>query len=199
MPVVVARCGGLAGVAGGGLFAVWGYVHRDGAPSYFATAASALALVVPLLFLAALTGFYVRYTIGAGWLGGLGVILGSIGCARGVFDAVAGDPSRYLYAVGFGWAAPLLEWLFLVLIGLTMMGISTMRAVSRGWGSLPLVAGFLGLAYNLTDSGGLLEARVAHTVCGALFSSAWVALGVFLWSGKKPQDTKPPDSVLRRR
>jgi hypothetical protein len=196
MLTVLVRWGGLAGAAGGVLFAIWGYVHRDGAPSYFAMIANALALVVPMLFLAALVGLYARCKEGTGWLSGLGFILGSIGCARGVFDAVAGDPSRHLYAVGLGWTAPLLEWLFLVLVGLALMGIATMRAPLQGLSIPPLVIGFFGFAYSLTDSGSLFEARVAHMVCGILFSTTWVVVGILLWSEKRRHDTKSSDSVL---
>lgn len=180
---VLTRWGGLAGMFGGVLFAVWGYVHRDGAPSYFVATADTLAFVVPLLFLAALMGLYVPSRVATGWLGGAGFVFGSIGCARGVIDGATGEPSQYLYVAGYGWAAPLLDWLSLLVIGLTLLGAAAIWEAGPGiWCPLPLVISLFGWAYNLTDFGSLFEARFAHVVSGLLFSAGWMVLGFLLWS-----------------
>jgi hypothetical protein len=47
-------------------------------------------------------------------------------------------------------------------------------------GILLVVLGALGWAYYVTDSGAVLEARLAHVGFGALFSIGWIALGVVL-------------------
>ena len=48
------RTGTLGSIAGGLLFAVWGYLHQDNAPLYFNTIAHILAGIVPVLFLVGL-------------------------------------------------------------------------------------------------------------------------------------------------
>ena len=48
------RTGALGSMAGGLLFAVWGYLHQDNAPLYFNTIVHILAGIVPLLFMVGL-------------------------------------------------------------------------------------------------------------------------------------------------
>ncbi len=51
---------GLAAILGGVLFTVWGYIHRDYAPSYFTSIGYTLSFIVPLFFQIGMAGLYWR-------------------------------------------------------------------------------------------------------------------------------------------
>jgi hypothetical protein len=51
------RTGALGTMAGGLLFAVWGYLHQDNAPLYFNTIVHILAGIVPVLFMVGLASW----------------------------------------------------------------------------------------------------------------------------------------------
>src|SRR5688500_6073858 len=79
------RWSGLGAVLAGVLFAAWGYLHQGRAPQPPDAIASALGLVVPLLFLLGLAGFYVRSRERAGSrLGRIGFLFGFLGAGLGV-------------------------------------------------------------------------------------------------------------------
>lgn len=166
------------------LFATWGYVHADEAPWYFDAAAAVLTFVVPALFLAGSAGLYVLCEGRAGRIGKLGSVLCIAGSAMGVAYAVpwSAFATRQDWLSALAWLdTPLVWWLQVFLTGLPLVGIAAVRARTlRGLGVMLLVMGALGWAYYTTDSGAILEARLAHVVLAALFSLGWIALGIAL-------------------
>jgi hypothetical protein len=77
---------GLAAILAGVLFAVWGYIHGNDAPSYFTGIEDVLGFVVPLLFLVGLAGLCARCKRRSGRLGGIGFVLGFIGSGLGIVN-----------------------------------------------------------------------------------------------------------------
>ena len=182
----------MAAVLAGALFAAWGYLHRDAAPPPVAAVADKLDFVVPLLFLAGLVGLHARRRGGPNWLRRTGFLLGFLGSGWGVVHGVADIPAWYSYAGGKAGAS-LLNWLPLLLSGLTLVGIATIRVKAlRSWESLPLVTGVVGWAYYFTDSGGILQTRPGHVAFGALFSLGWIATGYALCSRGGPAKHQAP-------
>ncbi len=180
---ILLRGCGLAAILAGVLFVVWGYVHRDGAPAYLTHIANTLGFVVPLLFLLGLAGLCARCKGRVGRPGIIGLGLGCIGSAGGIVRSVVDMSAWYAYVAGKGWLYLVLDWLFLLLAGLTLAGLAAIRTgSSRRWGVLLLAMGTLGGIYFLTDSGSALEMRAVHIVCGVSFGLGWVALGYALWS-----------------
>lgn len=184
-PSAFGRWCGLGAILGGLLFAAWGYMHGNDAPSYFAAIEDALGFVVPLLFLVGLAGLYARCRGRAGRLGGVGFVLGFVGSGLGLvnrFEVV--HAPIWAYVVGArGWSPLLLIWLTWLLVGLTLVGITTIRTKALGgWDALPLATGLFGWVYYLTDSNSIVEAHSVHLAFGVLFSLSWVALGYALWS-----------------
>lgn len=184
------RWSGKGAALAGILFAAWGYFHKGRAPQPPDAVASALGLVVPLLFLLGLAGFYV-WSRGreGGWLGWIGFVFGFVGSGMGVVyrlldtAGIASTADRYGYAVGKGWPPQLFDWFPWLLIGLTSVGIASVAARSlRGWAPLPLAMGLFGWAYYLSDSGGIGQMQAVHVLFGVLFSLSWTLLGYFLWS-----------------
>jgi hypothetical protein len=182
-PAVI-RGGGLAAILAGVLFAVWGYIHRDNAPAHYTVVANTLAFIVPMLFLFGLAGLCSRCREQAGWLGLMGFGLGCIASTEGIVRAGVDMTFWYAYVPDKGWLYLILDWLSLLLISLTLLGIATIRTkVVRRWGGLLLSMGILGWAYCLTDSGGVIETRPWHIAFGMLFSLSWMILGYSLyWS-----------------
>ena len=91
----------------------------------------------------------------------------------------------------------LLDWLFWLLVGLTLVGIATTwRRTVRGWGTLLITIGLFGWVYYITQEsfgwahiidftnlvGSTAEVRLIHVTSGVLFSLSWVTLGYALWS-----------------
>ena len=88
----------------------------------------------------------------------------------------------YAYVAGKGWLNLILDWQSLLLAGLALVGIATVRTKAiRPWGALLLTMGTLGWAYSLTDSGSAVETRPGHVAFGILFSLSWVVLGYALY------------------
>jgi hypothetical protein len=123
---------GRAAVLGGVLFAAWGYIHRDGAPWYFTTVANMLAFIVPLLFLTALVGLYIRCGGRVGWLGGMGFAFGFIGSAYGIVDSLVDLPSWHLYVSSKYLLPLLLGWLPMLCLGLMMIGVTPLGRNAPG-------------------------------------------------------------------
>jgi hypothetical protein len=172
------------------LFAAWGYLHRDGASARVDAIVGALGVVVPLLFLVGLSGFYAwsRRRV-ARRLGQIGFILSCIAAGLGIFYRVlelsgtADAADRYSYLAGKGWTPQLFDWLPWLFTGLVLVGIASMwTGTIRGRDLLPLVMGLFGWAYYLSDSAGMVQMRLAHILFGALFSLSWIVLGYLLWS-----------------
>jgi|SRR5215216_456393 len=191
---------GPGAVLAGVLFAAWGYFHKGSAPQPPDAIASALGLVVPLLFSLGLAGCYVWSRGRTGWwLGWLGFVFGFIGSGLGVayrlldIAGIATTADRYGYAVGKGWPPQLFDWFPWLLVGLTLIGIASVKTRSlRGWAPLPLVMGLFGWAYYLSDPGGIVQMQVVHVLFGVLFSLGWVLLGYLLWSKGAGRHTGVP-------
>jgi hypothetical protein len=182
--ILLVRLGGFGSLLAGALFATWGYVHRNDAPWYFDALATTLSFVVPALFMVGLTGLYVLCEGRVGRIGKLGLVLSVAGSAMGVAYTVPWSDfaKREEWLSSLAWLdIPLLWWLQVFLAGLPLVGIAAVGIRTlRGLGILLLVMGTFGWAYNITDSGAVLEARLAHVVLGALFSLGWIALGLAL-------------------
>jgi hypothetical protein len=182
--ILLVRLGGFGSLLAGVLFATWGYVHRNEAPWYFDALATTLSFVVPALFMVGFTGLYVLCEGRVGRIGKLGLVLSVAGSAMGVayafpWSAVA---KREDWLSSLAWLdTPLVWWLQVFLAGLPLVGLAAVGTRTlRGLGILLLAMGAFGWAYYTTDSGAVLEARLAHVVLGALFSLGWIALGLAL-------------------
>jgi hypothetical protein len=186
------RWSGTGAVLAGILFAVWGYVHKGSASQPPDPIASALGLVVPLLFLLGLVGYYVRCRgQAAWWLGWIGFVFGFAGSGLGVayrlldIAGIASTADRYGYAVGKGWPPQLFDWFPWLLIGLTLIGMASVRTGSlEGWAPLPLAMGLFGWTYYISEPGGIAQLRAIHVLFGLLFSLSWIGLGRLLWSSE---------------
>ena len=197
------RTGALGTMAGGLLFAVWGYLHQDNAPLYFNTIAHILAGIVPVLFMVGLATLWIRSAGRATRLVHMGIIVAfigsTLGVVRGLLDIAV--PTFYPHNALSGRVLIVLDvWtltLFvgLLFVGLALVGTRTLRVL----GSLLLAMGSFGLAYRFTDSGAIFEARLVHVGLGALFSLGWVAVGLALWKKDRsqPQDHASEAKVTR--
>jgi len=179
------------------LFLAWGYLHRDpvavflaktGAPLYLRL----LAFAVPVLFLTALIGLFVRLARGMGALGGAGFVLAFCGLGLGaVQGAVKTGPligPMNAYLLESGVPEQLLGWLPPLLAGLVLIGTATVRTGALGrWSGLPLVAGLCGWIYQLTDL--IAGLRVVHVAFGVLFGLCWMGLGRALSAGRQERAT----------
>jgi hypothetical protein len=201
------RTGALGSMAGGLLFAVWGYLHQDNAPLYFNTIVHILAGIVPLLFMVGLATLWIRSAGRATRLGHTGIIVAFIGSTLGVVRSLLdiAVPSFYPHNALSGRVLIMLDvWTLTLFVGLLFVGVALLGTRTlRVLGSLLLAMGSFGLAYRFTDSGAIFEARLVHVGLGALFSLGWVAVGLALWKKDRsqPQDhaseakvTRPPTS-----
>jgi hypothetical protein len=194
------RWGGTGAVLGGVLFAVWGYLHADIASPQLDAIADVLGLVVPLLFLAGLIGHYAWLQGRAsGSLGGIGFIFGFGGAGLGeayrLLDiaGIASTADRYDYVVGKGLPPQLFDWFPWLLVGLTLIGMASVRTGSlEGWAPLPLAMGLFGWTYYISESAGITQLRAIHVLFGLLFSLSWIGLGCLLWSTETPERTGAP-------
>jgi len=197
----------LGSIAGGLLFAVWGYLHQDNAPLYFNTIAHILAGIVPVLFLVGLATLWTRSAGRATRLVHTGIIVACIGSTLGVVRSLLdiAVPSFYPHNALSGRVLIMLDvWTLTLFVGLLFVGVALVGTRTlRVLGSLLLAMGSFGLAYHFTDSGAIFEARLVHVGLGALFSLGWVAMGLALWKKDRsqPQDhaseakvTRPPTS-----
>ncbi len=201
------RTGALGTMAGGLLFAVWGYLHQDNAPLYFNTIAHILAGIVPVLFMVGLATLWIRSAGRATRLGHTGIIVAFIGSTLGVVRSLLdiAVPTFYPHNALSGRVLIVLDvWTLMLFVGLLFVGLALVGTRTlRVLGSLLLAMGSFGLAYHFTDSGAIFEARLVHVGLGALFSLGWVAVGLALWKKDRsqPQDhaseakvTRPPTS-----
>jgi hypothetical protein len=73
-PILLRWCG-FAGLLGGVLFVVWGYIDRPNIPENLIAVIHLFAFVVPTLFLAAVVGLFVLWRSRLGMLGWMGMAL----------------------------------------------------------------------------------------------------------------------------
>ena len=205
--LLLLRTGALGSMAGGLLFAVWGYLHQDNAPLYFNTIAHILAGIVPVLFLVGLATLWIRSAGRATRLVHTGILVAFIGSTLGVVRSLVdiAVPSFYPHNALSGRVLIMLDvWTLTLFVGLLFVGVALVGTRTlRVLGSLLLAMGSFGLAYHFTDSGAIFEARLVHVGLGALFSLGWVAVGLALWKKDRsqPQEhaseakvTRPPTS-----
>ena len=172
---------GFAGLLGGVLFVVWGYIDRPNIPENLIAVIHLLAFVVPTLLLAAVVGICVLWGSRLRMLGWMGMALAVYAWGWSVVGSIVGGEAVWAYVAQREWPHYLPGWLFFMLTGLTLMGLAIVRSgCSRGTGAVVLATGVFGWVYNLTDSGAVLEARSVHIGFGLLFSMGWVVLGVVL-------------------
>jgi hypothetical protein len=138
----------------------------------------------------ALRGLFALCRGRVGRIGTFGFVPGLAGAAMGFAYAVtwAAFATREDWLSALVWLdTPVFWWLQIMLIGLPVAGISTVRARTlRGPGVLLLATGAFGWAYYATDSDAILEARTAHVGFAALFSLGWIALGLVLLKRRFP-------------
>jgi hypothetical protein len=183
-PILLVRSGGFGSLLAGVLFVTWGYVHRDEAPWYFDAMVGPLNFIVPALFLVGLAGLYLLCEGRVGRIGKVGLVLSIAGSAMGVAYAFPWSTfaTRDDWLSSLAWLDTLLVWWEHVLLaGLPLAGIAAVGARTlRGVGVLLLATGAFGWAYQITDSGAILEARLAHVGLGLFFGLGWIALGLAL-------------------
>ena len=196
---------GWAAALSGVLFAAWGYLDREEHFWYLDVPVNVLGVVVPLLFFVGLAGVYLKCKRQMGWLGESGFVFSLAGIGRGIYVGVMNAYGWYVYTAkrddyweeGYtaseeaiiaekGWLLMGLSgWLPLLLVGLTIAGVATVRRRGlRHWGFLLLTMALFGWLYQFTDVGTIMEARSVHVVFGVLFSLSWVVLGYALWSSR---------------
>jgi hypothetical protein len=183
-PIFLVRAGGFGSPLAGGLFVTWGYVHRDEAPWYFDAMVGPLNFIVPALFLVGLAGLYVLCEGRVGRIGKVGLVVSLAGSAMGAAYAVpwSAFATREDWLSSLAWLDTILVWwLHVFLAGLPLAGIAAVGARTlRGVGISLLAMGAFGWAYHITDSGVILEARLAHVGFGLFFSLSWIVLGLAL-------------------
>src|SRR5215208_4797089 len=82
---------GFAGLLGGVLFVVWGYIDRPNIPETLKAAVHVFAFVVPTLFLAAVVGLSVLWQSRLGMLGWMGMALAVYAWGWSVVGAIVGE------------------------------------------------------------------------------------------------------------
>ena len=206
------RWSGLAAVLGGVLFSaklLW--EMADGGPLNATDVTDTLFFVVPLLWLAGLSGFCARCAERYGPLGTTGFMVSIGGLALGTIGSLVGawlEPLRLAYWLGFRFLC----------VGLVLLGVATIgaRALPRGWSVLPLVLGLLGLGraffmffavtmgatiFEAPEGQGGLEsflgswASTLTSALGVLFGIGWGLLGYALWADKTEETARPTARV----
>jgi hypothetical protein len=211
-PSKLLQWSGLAAALGGVLFSAKILWEVAGVvPLNTTDITDTLFFIVPLLWLAGLSGFYARCTERYGPLGNTGFMVSLAGLAVGTTGSLVGawvEPLRLAYWLGFRFLC----------VGLVLLGIATIRAqaLSDGWNVLPLGLGLLGLgrvffmlfvvtigttafeAPEGQDELGSFLASWAGTltsVLGVLFGIGWGLLGYALWVGKTEETERSPVRV----
>jgi hypothetical protein len=205
------RWSGLAAVLGGVLFSAKILWEMAGVvPLNTTDITDTLFFIVPLLWLAGLSGFYARCTERYGPLGNTGFMLSLAGLTIGTIGSLVGawiEPLRLAYWLGFRFLC----------VGLGLLGIATIGARAlHGWSVLPLVLGLLGLGrgffmfFAVTRGATLFEAPEGQgelgsflaswagtltSVLGVLFGIGWALLGYALWVGKTEETERSPARV----
>src|SRR5919112_4723250 len=97
------RWSGFAGLVGGVLFVVWGYIDRPNIPETLKTVIHVLAFVVPTLFLAAVVGLSVLVRSRLGMLGWMGMALAVYAWGWSVVSASVGGEAVWAYFAQREW------------------------------------------------------------------------------------------------
>ena len=203
------RWSGLAAILGGVLFSAKILWEMAGVvPLNTTDITDTLFFIVPLLWLAGLSGFYARCTERYGPLGNTGFMLSLAGLTVGTIGSLVGawiEPLRLAYWLGFRFLC----------LGLVLLGIATIggRVLLHGWSILPLVLGLLCLGraffmfFAVTRGATLFEAPEGQgelgsvlaswagtltSVLGVLFGIGWALLGYALWVGKTEETERSP-------
>jgi hypothetical protein len=165
------------------LFVAWGYVDGPNIPEALVSVVDVLAFVVPALFSAVVVGLCVLWGNSLGKLGWLVMALAGYALGWSLVGACVGGEAVWVYFAQRGWPHCLSSWMLFMLLGLTLLGIATVRSGPsryRGPGASVLATGVFGWPYYATDTGAVLEARWVHVGSGLLFGLGWVALGAGL-------------------
>ncbi len=179
-PRALLRWCGAAGVLGGVLFVVWGYIDRPDISENLVAVVQAFAFVVPVLLLATMVGLCLLWGNRSRTLWWMGMALIVYGVGWSLVGASVGGKAVWVYLAQRGWPHYLTDGLLFMLAGLMVVGIAAARSGPPRGGALVLATGVFGLVYYVTDSGAALETRPVHVGFGLLFSLGWVALGLGL-------------------
>lgn len=169
----------------------WGYLDKPNISENRMVMVDALALCVPTLFLGAVVGLSAFWRTRLGVLGWTGTALAVCGWGQALVPAIVGYDPMWIYLEQNGWPHHLHEWLFLMLTGLTLVGLASVKKPLRRVGFVVLTMGASGWIYYLTDTNAIFEARSVHVGFGLLFSGCWVALGVGLLMAGIPREQRP--------
>jgi hypothetical protein len=188
----------------GTLFVAWGYFHGNIALSYFSAVLSgAMSLLINVLLLVELVGLGTWWREGrASWLGEAGFLCAFgralLGVAHGIYGIISATgivdtAPWYVYVRTLTGLPPkVFGRLPGVPIGLATVGVASIRAKAlEGWAPLPLATGLFGWAYELTDSGVVVETGFAHSLVGVLYGLGWV--GWAAYPGPKVPKHAPTD------
>ena len=147
---LIARLGGVAAMAGGGLWSAKAFYDRNDAPPWPTDATDTLSFVVPLLFLIGFAGLYARSreSLQDEWraISSGAFAVGSVGLAGSVASLLT-----MVLEVGPSWwvAASWMVFVFGLFagnLGLVFFGTSVIQdeALPR-WRGLPILVGSLGI------------------------------------------------------
>jgi hypothetical protein len=182
----------VAGVLGGVLFVVWGYIDRPNLSENREAVVHILSIVVPTLFLVAVVGLCVLQRRRLGVLGWMGLVLNVYGWGWSAAVFAVGKHFAWVFFAQRWWSHYLHDWLALMVTGLILIGIATARGKPLGrMGASAVATGAFGWVYYLTDAGAVSEARSVHVGFGLLFSLGWVALGAGLLAAEGRRAQSP--------
>ncbi len=195
----LARWGGLAAIVGGALFAVLAAVIASlpggciGESCEFSqmknTGFAVPLLTLALLFVAAGAAalvVYARHAGRLGRLGGVGVIIGTMGLALLVIGVATGGLIEAFFFAGDFPLMPLfvLPGGLVLFVGFLLVAVAVLRAkVLPRWAAVLLVLGLLTLL-------GFNE-QSWRAVFGIPFGIAWVGVGYVLWTGTRAAAKHP--------
>ena len=147
-----------------------------------------LAILVPVLLLAAVAGLAARAAGRRGWLGTTGLAMCFLGPVLLLVGGVMlnrNDSSP--------WWETFLGGHFALFIGLLLAGGAVMRAQALPrWNTLPLSMGVLGILSVFVVSALYGPWGDRNLLAFIPFSLSWVALGYVLWSGTREEAAPPP-------
>jgi hypothetical protein len=172
-----ARLGGTAAVLAGLCYGAAGYLDRTGISGYTGALVSVLSVAIPALFLGGLLGLHARLpdarqTDFASSAGIVGFVFGCFGAVLGIAGALGLEGTATTYF-----------WWFLLLAGLTLMGLAaSLRGGLRLLGAVVSISGALGWVSLLTDPAfsDVMPMRPVHVAFAAAYCLSWVVWGAVL-------------------